>query len=227
MTDKVPRAADVVVEAVTKGFGSEPVLRQLDLEMAPGESVAILGPSGSGKTTLLRILAGLETPDSGRVLLGGRVVSKPGWALAPHERSIGFAFQRPALWPHMTVAQNIAFALAGVPRGEASARVAELQAELELDGLDQRYPDELSGGQARRVSLARALVAAPRRVLLDEPFAHLEPDLRRRLAAAVLARITQSGAGLVHVTHDAGDAEALSERALTLRDGRLEELVGG
>jgi iron(III) transport system ATP-binding protein len=184
--------------------------------------VAVLvGASGSGKTTLLRLLAGLELPDAGRIYLDGRLASEPGWALAPHRRGIGFAFQRSALWPHMTVAQNIAFGLGDAPRDRVRVSVWRLLAEMQLDGLADRYPDQLSGGQSRRVALARALAPEPRFLLLDEPLTNIEPELKKRLLTVVRGHAERTGACVVYVTHDADEAAATGGRTSILRDGRL------
>jgi iron(III) transport system ATP-binding protein len=211
----------IIVDGVSKAYGGRPVLVQLELRLGDREVVSVLGPSGSGKTTLLRLIAGLAMPDTGRLLIDGEVVSRPGWCLAPHRRGIGFAFQDSALWPHMTVAQNIAFGLGRAGRDEVQGRVEELLGLLELDGLSRRYPDELSGGQARRVNVARALAPRPEILLLDEPLTNVEPVLRSRLLEVVRAQAEADGSCVVHVTHDEADARIVGGRVLRLSDGRL------
>jgi iron(III) transport system ATP-binding protein len=185
------------------------------------EFFTLLGPSGCGKTTLLRLIAGLDLPDEGYVELDGRLASRPGWALEPHRRSVGLAFQSGALWPHMTVAQNVAFGVVRRANGGRTSRVVELLDALQLGGLADRYPDQLSGGQARRVSLARAMAPEPGCLLLDEPLASLEPALRERLLGFIRADIERTGASAIYVTHDRAEAEALGSAVCALRDGRL------
>ena len=201
-----------------------PILSGLDLSLAPGERLAIVGPSGAGKTTLLRLIAGLEAPDAGTVHLEGRLASEARRVLIPpHLRRIGLVFQSGALWPHMSVAQHLRFAAGRLPRGEREARIAEVLAACELSGLASRYPDQLSGGEQRRVGLARALATAPRWLLLDEPLVNLDPPLAERLRLAIDRAATTAGLGLILVTHDRREAEALCPRQLRLEAGRLAE----
>ena len=147
--------------------------------------------------------------------------------LAPHLRGIGLVFQSAALWPHMTVAGNIRFGLAGLPAAEARARLAEVVEQTALCGLEQRRPGELSGGEARRVALARALAPRPRYLLLDEPLTSLDSDLRGELLGLIRAVTRESGAGLIYVTHDREEAATVADRTLVLREGRLEEMGAG
>lgn len=212
----------VQTRGLAKRYGVQPVLTSIDLEVPAGTSVSVLGPSGSGKTTLLRLLAGLELPDAGTVTLGGREASGSGGAVAPHRRGIGFAFQRSALWPHMTVGANILFGVARLDRSARQERLDALLAELELDGLAGRYPDELSGGQARRAALGRALAPEPPILLLDEPLTNLDEALRSRVLERVRDRVARTGATLVYVTHDEAEARRMAGRVLRLADGRLE-----
>jgi iron(III) transport system ATP-binding protein len=214
----------IAVRGLTRRYGSTTVLDGLDLEVATGEAVVIVGPSGSGKSTLLRLIAGLEMPDAGEIRLDGTVVSRPGWLLPPHRRGIGFVFQTAALWPHMTVAQNILFGLHGVPRSQARDRLRQVLAEMELDGLDRRYPDQLSVGQARRVALARALAPRPRYLLLDEPLTSLDPELKVHLLALIGAIAVDAQTTMVHVTHDAEEAERIGQRVLVLAGGTLKAI---
>jgi putrescine transport system ATP-binding protein len=164
------------IEAVAKKFGHFTALDRLSLDIRAGEFFALLGPSGCGKTTLLRMLAGFETPDEGRILLGGNDIGQ----VLPHQRPINMMFQNYALFPHLTVRNNIAFGLkrAGMSRSKIDARVAELVALVKLEGLEQRKPDQLSGGQRQRVALARSLARQPQVLLLDEPLAALDKKLR-------------------------------------------------
>jgi iron(III) transport system ATP-binding protein len=214
----------IALRGVVKAFGTTRVLDGVDLEVAAGEGVVLLGPSGCGKTTVLRLVAGLDLPDAGEVLIDGEVVSQPGLAVAPHRRGIGFAFQRSALWPHLTVAGNVAFALDGSPRGETRRRVGEMLERLGLDGLGGRYPDQLSGGQARRVGLARALVAERPILLLDEPLTNIEPDLKTRLLDEITAQRERTGASVLYVTHDADEASGAGTRVLRIETGRARDV---
>ena len=203
--------------SVTRDFGEGPVLAGVDLAVAAGERLVVVGPSGGGKTTLLRLAAGLDAPDAGAVLLEGRIVVPPG------ERGVGMVFQELALWPHMTVRENVAFPLRArrVPRAERERRVAELLELVGLPGLADRRPAQLSGGQRQRVALARALAPAPRLLLLDEPFSSLDPELARRLRGDLVALQERLGFTLVHVTHDRGEAAELATRVARLAGGRI------
>jgi iron(III) transport system ATP-binding protein len=209
------------VSGLRKSFGPVEVLTGVDLTLAPGTLCAVLGPSGCGKTTLLRLVAGFDRPDAGRVALDGREVAGPGGVLPPERRGIGYVTQEGNLFPHLTVAGNVAF---GLPRRHrrAGPRVAEL---LELVGLDagylRRYPHELSGGQQQRVALARALAPGPRIVLLDEPFSALDAELRESTRRAVAAALAAAGATTVLVTHDRSEALSLADRVAVMRDGRI------
>ncbi len=206
------------VRGVRHSLGGRRVLTAVDLDVAPGECLVVLGPSGSGKTTLLRLIAGLEAPDAGEILLGDAVVSGPDTLVAPHERSLGFVFQTPALWPHMTVAQNVAF---GLERAAVAAgRVSDLLAAMEIDDLARRYPDQISGGEARRVALARALAPEPQLLLLDEPLTNLDRALKTRLLE-LMGRLVVHHATALHVTHDEDEAAALGDRVVRLTEGKI------
>lgn len=155
----------ITLEQVSKFFGHIKAADRVSLKLGAAETLAILGPSGSGKSTLLRLIAGLEIPDEGRIYLDHTLASQPGWVLAPHRRGLGFMFQTPALWPHLTVAQNIRFGLYGQPPEAARTRLGEIMAQTRVSALANRYPAQLSGGEARRVALARTL--APRVFLMS------------------------------------------------------------
>lgn len=213
----------IELTGVTKSFGDTPVLARIDAAIERGSRVAILGPSGCGKTTLLRLVAGLDYPDAGQISLDGKLASRPGWVLEPHRRGIGFVFQSGALWPHMTVAQNVLFGLRGVDRSAAAARLQELAEQMEIEGLEARYPDQLSSGQIRRVALARALAPRPSILLLDEPLTNVQPDLRARLAELISESVARTSATLVHVTHDETEASQLATRLLRMHSGKLSE----
>ncbi len=203
------------LEGVTKTLGSQRVLDGLSFEVRSGEHLVIEGPSGSGKTTLLRVVAGLEDVDRGSVWLDGQEVSKPGFSLAPHLRSIGFAFQAPALWPHMTVRQHLDFA---GPRCDARLR-DELVQGLGLQPFLTKVPHQLSGGEARRVALARAMISQPRRLLLDEAFSHLDEDSKKSILAFVIDRVRAWGTTMLFVTHDSSEAERVAGTTLRMRRG--------
>lgn len=207
----------ILVRGLGHRLGGGRNLADLSFEVRGGERLAVLGPSGSGKTTLVRMLAGLEAPETGEVLIGGALASGPGEVVvAPHRRGIGFAFQHPQLWPHLRVGANVAFGIHGRPRAERRTRVDELLERCGLAGYADRFPDELSGGEAARVALARALAPRPAILLLDEPFASVEVDLRDRLAGVVDGQLAATGAALVYTTHDPGVLDRLGGARLDL-----------
>ena len=209
-------------EAITKRFGPTLALDALDLDIAPGEFFALLGGSGSGKSTLLRIMAGFETPDAGRLLLdGAEIAGTPPW-----DRPINMMFQSYALFPHLSVADNVAYGLrrAGVKRAEVASRVAAALAMVHLDGFAPRKPHQLSGGQKQRVALARSLVMRPRLLLLDEPLGALDAGLRERTGFELRALQRETGAAFVMVTHDQEEALALADRVAVLEGGRIAQL---
>jgi sulfate transport system ATP-binding protein len=214
------------VEHVSKSFSAYPALGDVSLTMRDREFVALLGPSGSGKTTLLRILAGLESPESGQVWFGKRNVSGD----KPASRGIGFVFQHYALFGHMTVERNIAFGLDVMRRSRPSkrdiaARVEQLLELVQLPGLGKRYPSQLSGGQRQRVALARALAREPRILLLDEPFGALDAKVRRELRGALRQIHDELGLTSIFVTHDQEEAFALADRVALLNQGRIEQFA--
>jgi sulfate transport system ATP-binding protein len=209
-----------------KRFGTAAVVDDVDLDVASGELVALLGPSGSGKTTLLRLIAGLEQPDAGTLLIGDRdALTRP-----PGERGIGFVFQHYALFRHMSVFENVAFGLRVRPRGvrpsraEIQRRVEELLSLVQLDGLGPRLPNQLSGGQRQRVALARALAIEPLLLLLDEPFGALDQLVRVELRAALRTLHDRMRLATVFVTHDQDEAFALADRVVVLNQGRVEQV---
>jgi iron(III) transport system ATP-binding protein len=209
------------LEGVTKRFGDVAAVRSADLDIAGGEIVALLGPSGCGKTTLLRVIAGFERPDGGYVEIGGRrVAGESGW-VAPENRGVGMVFQDYALFPHLTVAENVGF---GLPRRDRSRRVPALLALVDLCGLGGRYPHELSGGQQQRVALARALAPAPRVVLLDEPWSNVDPQLRAELRHEVASVLRPLDVTALLVTHDREEAFSLADRIALMRDGAIVQV---
>ena len=219
-SDRVPLLR---IESVSKRFGDVVAVDDLSLDIAPGEFFALLGPSGCGKTTLLRMLAGFETSQTGRICLDGTDIART----PPHLRPVNMMFQNYALFPHLNVRDNIAFGLkrAALPRDEIEARVAEMVALVQLNGLETRKPDQLSGGQRQRVALARALARRPRLLLLDEPLAALDKKLRESTQAELMALQRRLGTSFVIVTHDQDEAMTMADRIGVMKDGRLEQLA--
>jgi len=212
----------LVLDQLTRRFGPTLAVDRLSLELAAGEILALLGPSGSGKTTALRLLAGFDTPDSGRVLVEGQDVT----ATAPVARRFGMVFQHYALFPHLDVGQNVAFGLesAGIRGGTLAERVAGALALVDLEGYERRRIGQLSGGQQQRVALARALAPEPRVLLLDEPLSNLDPALRERTRGEIRDLIHRIGTTTVFVTHEQDEAFDLGDRVAVLRSGRLEQV---
>jgi ABC-type sulfate/molybdate transport systems ATPase subunit len=222
-------APSVRVVGVTKRYNGHGGIQDLSLELGTAESVVMVGPSGSGKTTLLRLLAGLELPDQGEIWLNGRIVARGGRNIVPaHHRCVGFVFQDLALWPHMTVQEHLAFVIgpANLGRGDRSARINETLRLCHLEPLlANRYPHQLSGGEQQRVALARALVGSPRLLLLDEPFASLDPQLREELRSELASLQRQLSVPTICVTHDSADAAVLADRTIEIRGGRIEDIT--
>ena len=207
------------ISGVCKSFGALSVLRDVDLEVADGALTAILGPSGSGKTTLLRIIAGFERVDRGVVRIGDATVDDGEHYVAPEHRRIGYVPQEGALFPHLSVIANVGF---GLPRRERrGAKVKQLIEMVGLSGLEQRYPHQLSGGQQQRVALARALTIEPELVLLDEPFASLDANLRASVRADVAQVLRDAGTTAVLVTHDQDEAFSMADRLAIIRGGHI------
>jgi putrescine transport system ATP-binding protein len=211
------------IEGVSKNFGSFRAVDRLALDIRAGEFFALLGPSGCGKTTLLRMLAGFETPDEGRILLGGRDIAP----VLPHERPVNMMFQNYALFPHLNVRDNIAFGLkrASMPRAAIDTRVAEMVALVKLDGMEKRKPDQLSGGQKQRVALARSLARRPKVLLLDEPLAALDKKLRESTQLELMELQRRLGMTFIIVTHDQEEAMTMANRIGVMDAGRLEQVA--
>ncbi|MDX5366915.1 MAG: ABC transporter ATP-binding protein [Alphaproteobacteria bacterium] len=208
---------------VGHSYGNHRVLSGVTLEARPGEILCLLGASGSGKTTLLRLAAGLETLQEGSIDLGGAVLATPGRDIAPEKRSFGMVFQDHALFPHLTVAENIAFGLAGKPKEEIRRIVADRLASVGLAGFETRYPHTLSGGQQQRVALARALAPAPAGMLLDEPFASVDVTRRRALREEARRALKEAGVVTLVVTHDPVEAMEIGDRIAVLEGGRIAQ----
>jgi sulfate transport system ATP-binding protein len=206
---------------VTKRFGDFAALQDVSVSVADGSLTALLGPSGSGKSTLLRVIAGLEEPDSGTVVIGGEDVTH----VPARRRGLGFVFQHYAAFRHMTVRDNVGFALSirRRPKAEIRGRVDELLKLVGLGGLHDRYPDQLSGGQRQRMALARALAVEPRVLLLDEPFGALDAGVRAELRAWLRRLHDDVGVTTILVTHDQEEALEVSDRIVVMREGRIEQ----
>ena len=211
------------IEGVSKNFAAFRAVDRVSLDIGAGEFFALLGPSGCGKTTLLRMLAGFETPDEGRILLGGRDIAP----VLPHERPVNMMFQNYALFPHLNVRDNIAFGLkrAGMPRAVIDTRVAEMVALVKLDGMEKRKPDQLSGGQRQRVALARSLARRPKVLLLDEPLAALDKKLRESTQLELMELQRRLGMTFIIVTHDQEEAMTMANRIGVMDAGRLQQVA--
>ena len=235
-------APALVLDSVSHTYGAEEILDRVSFTVAPGEIVCLLGPSGCGKTTTLRLVAGLETPSAGRIAIGGNCVSEPDRMVPPERRRVTLMFQDYALFPHLRVWDNVAFALRNVPRsphirirdGVAFAlrsvprrmrrkRAETLLAQVGMGAHADSYPHMLSGGEQQRVALARALAPEPVLVLLDEPFSDLDPELRGRVRDDTLHLLKTNGASALLVTHDPEEAMAMADRLVVMREGRIEQ----
>jgi len=212
------------VDGVSLAYGKHAVIRALSFSLETGEIACLLGASGCGKTTMLRLIAGFEAPSTGHIRLNGVTIADAGRQMPPEARRIGMVFQDYALFPHLTVAENIGFGLRRNSR--LTDRMARIEAMLDLIGLEntgKRFPHELSGGQQQRVALARALAPAPHLLLLDEPFSNLDVTLRERLSLEVRDILKKAGTAAILVTHDQHEAFAVADQIGVLRDGRIEQ----
>ena len=203
---------------ITKRFGSVVALDEFALTVSQGTILSLLGPSGCGKTTALRIVAGFEDPDAGSVTIAGQQVVGPRGSVPPERRRVGMVFQDYALFPHMTVSRNVGY---GVPNGQTRGRIADVIGLVGLEGLEDRMPHELSGGEQQRVALARALAPSPQLILLDEPFSNLDAPQRDRMRRDVRGILNAAGATAVFVTHDQEEALALADVVAVMRGGRV------
>jgi iron(III) transport system ATP-binding protein len=204
-------------------LGDRTVVENLSLDLQVGEIGCLLGASGCGKTTVLRAIAGFEKPAAGRIVLAGKEVSSAAKMLPPEQRQIGMVFQDYALFPHLTVAGNIAFGLRGLGKTEQTTRVADALKLVGLDHVEQRYPHELSGGQQQRVALARALAPRPQLLLMDEPFSNLDVELRERLGQEVRAILKAAGMTAILVTHDQREAFAVADKVGVMTEGHIRQ----
>jgi ABC-type Fe3+/spermidine/putrescine transport system ATPase subunit len=218
--------AKLVLANLTKRFGDAAVVADLALTLRAGEFVSLLGPSGCGKTTTLRMIAGFVTPTAGTIEMDGRVISSATASLPPERRRMSMIFQSYALWPNMTVAQNVAFGLKmrKTARDERARRVAQILDVVRLSHLAERYPNELSGGQQQRVALARALVVKPEILLLDEPLSNLDANLREEMRGEIRRLHNEFGITSIYVTHDQAEAMTTSDRIAVMNKGRIEQI---
>lgn len=216
----------VTLEGIGYAFGAQTVLSQLDLRIEAGSIVALLGPSGCGKSTILKLLAGLLQPQQGTLHFGERLIASARLSTPPEQRDIGMVFQDYALWPHMSVAQNVAFPLLmrKVPPRERDVRVLAALQRVGLADFARRKPSDLSGGQQQRVALARAIIAEPKILLFDEPLSNLDRDLRESLCLEMASLLRQLGTTAVYVTHDRGEAEMLADRIVWLSAGTVSAI---
>ena len=211
-------------DGVSFSYAGARVVDNVSFSVAEGEIVCLLGPSGCGKTTCLRLAAGMEKPDEGTISLGGEIVSTASHVAPPETRHIGFLFQEFALFPHLSVYDNICFGLSDMAPQDQKARALELLKEVGLSGFADKFPNSLSGGEQQRAALARALAPSPRLVLMDEPFSNLDPQLRDRMRDLTLRLLKQVGAAGLVVTHDAADALRMADRIAMQANGRILQM---
>ena len=214
------------LRGLEKRYGDVAAVAGLDLELAQGEFVSLLGPSGCGKTTTLRMIAGFIDPSAGTIEMDGQVLSAPSGSLPPEKRGMSMIFQSYAVWPNMTVAQNVAFGLElrKLPREKVRRRVAEMLDVVHMGHLANRYPAELSGGQQQRVALARAIVIQPSVLLLDEPLSNLDANLREEMRFEIRRLHDEFRITTVYVTHDQAEAMVTSDRIAVMNQGRIEQV---
>ncbi len=209
------------VRGLTRSYGGVAVVDDVSLSVKPGQVTCLLGPSGCGKSTTLRMIAGVDRQDAGAVLVDGREVSGPVHHTPPEERGIGLMFQDFALFPHLTVAQNVGFGLRGLPRSEVAARVREFLGKVGMGRFEGQYPHQLSGGEQQRVALARALAPRPRIMLMDEPFSGLDDRLRDGIRDETLDVLAAENTAVLLVTHEPAEAMRMADEIALMRDGRI------
>jgi iron(III) transport system ATP-binding protein len=217
----------VAIKGLTRHYGDVAAVDDLSLDVKPGELVALLGPSGCGKTTTLRLVAGFLEPEAGEIWVGDRCLSSPASVVPPERRRMAMIFQSYALWPHMTVAQNVAYGLRfkrALSRTERDGKVTEMLRVVQLAGYERRYPGELSGGQQQRVAVARALVVEPEILLLDEPLSNLDANLREEMRFEIRRLHEAFSITTLYVTHDQAEAMVISDRIAVLEGGRVAQI---
>ena len=205
----------IELKNVSKNYGRVQALSDITFNVPKGKTIGILGPSGSGKTTLLRVIAGFEYPTSGQVIIGDDLASSPEYLFEPHRREISAVFQTPALWPNMTVAENIDYV-------QPLSSPTELLDQIGITALSDRYPNELSGGEARRVSIIRALLADKRYLLLDEPLVNMNPELKEIIHQIIIEETQRRGIGVLYISHDASELE-YADKIYVMSEGKIEE----
>ena len=218
--------AHIEIQGLTKNFGAFRALNSIDIKVEEKEFITFLGPSGCGKTTTLRILAGFLTPDAGSITVGGELLSSPEGSVPPERRRMGMVFQNYAVWPHMSVLENVAFGLRYTDsdrRGD-KARLDQIIAAVGLEGLEDRHPAQLSGGQQQRVAFARSLVVEPSILLLDEPLSNLDAKLRERMRSELKNLQRRTGITFIYVTHDQAEAMALSDQIVVFHRGTVQQI---
>jgi iron(III) transport system ATP-binding protein len=217
--------SDLRLDGVAKRFGEKNVLEPMDIVVTDGSFVSLLGPSGCGKTTLLRLIAGLETPSAGEIVLGDTVLYGPGVNIPPEKRRFGMVFQSYAVWPHMTVFENVEYPLKvrGMERKERTERVMKTLALVHMEELVDRYPHQLSGGQQQRAALARGLVMEPPVLLLDEPLSNLDARLRAEMRREIRDLHRGLGITILYVTHDQREAFEMATNIVIINEGRIEQ----
>jgi iron(III) transport system ATP-binding protein len=211
----------IKVDELGKKLNDTFALSGISFQVNSGEALALVGPSGGGKTTLLRLIAGLEVPDSGNIYIDDKLVSSAGYACPPHERGIGMVFQKAALWPHMTLAQNVRFGLKGLNKTEAANRVRELFEITHLKGMEGRYPHQVSGGEAQRAALARAVAPKPNILFMDEPMTGLDSALVSEMNEVLREIRNTSTTTIIYVSHDLKEARYNTDRVIQLTRGRV------
>ncbi len=225
MSDATGNAAGYALEldGILRRFGEREVLSGISLAVKPGQITCLLGQSGCGKSTLLRLIAGVDRPDGGRILMAGQEIAGPTRFVEPEHRKIGFMFQDYALFPHLSVDDNLGFGLRHLARAERAARVDEIAKRIGIEHLRSRFPHSLSGGEQQRVALARALAPRPAIILMDEPFSNLDQSLREKVRRDTVETLRQLGATAIIVTHDPQEALAVGDLIVLMCDGQIEQ----